>query len=591
MSCGKRLAKRSIVGTRVSAPFDGHYFSAVITRVKSGSPLDSVDTLYSVLFDRAINGRRVLLDFRANQLIGSGFQPITAVTLKAGQKVYITYNGREVSAAVDSHDPSSAANEVSLIVDQPMVNNDICVRLPLAECRLNESRKSARLLECDTDYSKLANDGHHTRQRTASIDTPNAYNNRKRRPSNVDDDDDYNVMDDCMAAMVLMSLSCSPKSPSIDTRLKKTLPANTKQKLFNNNNNNNITGNYNNNESLTDSVDEGIEMDDMIAFAFDDIKSQTTSMIIYKCTWPGCRLQYETCDQIEQHVRTMHLGKIGDNSDREEEFYYTEVELRTQSSKRSSISNSSSFSTTESSSAESSPHPSPGPQSPAAAVGSGGDHNCCKSDEIQSPIPSPHVFTAGCCSSSAPPIVWHHLNDHEYLKPYCRHQQSSAHQSSLQTPANTAFQWFAGNINSNTCLNNNNNTIDNNNNNNGMTTLPINIPSSSSSSPPTATTTISTPFNAQLYSMSAPVSLNTDDNHHQLSKSFNKYIKMNSTTKVGAIISKGLSSNNNNNVIKPLAAKRVRGESRKCRKVYGLDNRDNWCTQCKWKKACTRFTD
>lgn len=30
-------------------------------------------------------------------------------------------------------------------------------------------------------------------------------------------------------------------------------------------------------------------------------------------------------------------------------------------------------------------------------------------------------------------------------------------------------------------------------------------------------------------------------------------------------------------------------ESRKCRKVYGMDHRDHWCTQCKWKKACTRF--
>jgi len=26
-------------------------------------------------------------------------------------------------------------------------------------------------------------------------------------------------------------------------------------------------------------------------------------------------------------------------------------------------------------------------------------------------------------------------------------------------------------------------------------------------------------------------------------------------------------------------------------KVYGMDRRDMWCTQCKWKKACTRFGD
>ncbi|GBN46862.1 hypothetical protein AVEN_181417-1 [Araneus ventricosus] len=37
--------------------------------------------------------------------------------------------------------------------------------------------------------------------------------------------------------------------------------------------------------------------------------------------------------------------------------------------------------------------------------------------------------------------------------------------------------------------------------------------------------------------------------------------------------------------------RRTRSESRKCRKVYGMENRDMWCTQCKWKKACTRFVD
>lgn len=37
--------------------------------------------------------------------------------------------------------------------------------------------------------------------------------------------------------------------------------------------------------------------------------------------------------------------------------------------------------------------------------------------------------------------------------------------------------------------------------------------------------------------------------------------------------------------------KKPRSEVRKCRKVYGMENREMWCTQCKWKKACSRFTD
>ena len=37
--------------------------------------------------------------------------------------------------------------------------------------------------------------------------------------------------------------------------------------------------------------------------------------------------------------------------------------------------------------------------------------------------------------------------------------------------------------------------------------------------------------------------------------------------------------------------RKLRGESKKCRKVYGMENRHLWCTQCRWKKACVRFSD
>ncbi|XP_041034983.1 zinc finger protein 395-like isoform X1 [Carcharodon carcharias] len=41
----------------------------------------------------------------------------------------------------------------------------------------------------------------------------------------------------------------------------------------------------------------------------------------------------------------------------------------------------------------------------------------------------------------------------------------------------------------------------------------------------------------------------------------------------------------------PSAGRKVRGEAKKCRKVYGVENRSQWCTACKWKKACQRFHD
>ncbi|XP_051488708.1 SLC2A4 regulator isoform X2 [Apus apus] len=41
----------------------------------------------------------------------------------------------------------------------------------------------------------------------------------------------------------------------------------------------------------------------------------------------------------------------------------------------------------------------------------------------------------------------------------------------------------------------------------------------------------------------------------------------------------------------PAAPRRPRGEAKKCRKVYGMENRELWCTACRWKKACQRFLD
>ncbi|XP_044934309.1 zinc finger protein 395 isoform X2 [Mustela putorius furo] len=41
----------------------------------------------------------------------------------------------------------------------------------------------------------------------------------------------------------------------------------------------------------------------------------------------------------------------------------------------------------------------------------------------------------------------------------------------------------------------------------------------------------------------------------------------------------------------PSSARKARGEAKKCRKVYGIEHRDQWCTACRWKKACQRFLD
>ena len=33
------------------------------------------------------------------------------------------------------------------------------------------------------------------------------------------------------------------------------------------------------------------------------------------------------------------------------------------------------------------------------------------------------------------------------------------------------------------------------------------------------------------------------------------------------------------------------GDGKKCRKIFGVNNKAEWCNACKWKKACVKFPD
>lgn len=173
MSTSRRLAKRSIIGTKVCAPGpDGLWYSGVIQDVKTPSNLSSVpepmppptflapgdalvnaDTRYIVRFDfktqthappahmvasasgsaavgfgsesvivetrraaaaaassvhhspaQALRRNAMTKEFRESDLIGPGFRSITSIQLRPGQRIFITYNGREQSGDVVSHD-------------------------------------------------------------------------------------------------------------------------------------------------------------------------------------------------------------------------------------------------------------------------------------------------------------------------------------------------------------------------------------------------------------------------------------------------------------------------------------------------------
>lgn len=108
---GKRLAKRSIIGTRVCAPAgdDGKLCAGIIAAVKTAA--DGSETGYSIRFDDGTGSRR---EYRATELVGPGFRTLSDLRLMAGQRVYITFNGREISGDVVVHRPDTEEVRVSI---------------------------------------------------------------------------------------------------------------------------------------------------------------------------------------------------------------------------------------------------------------------------------------------------------------------------------------------------------------------------------------------------------------------------------------------------------------------------------------------
>lgn len=461
MSTGKRLAKRSILGTRVCAPNDqGLFLPGVIQATKT----DDVRSVYSVCLDD-----KTIAEYNPADLVGPGFKSVLDVVLQRGQRVFVTHNGREVKGVINEH--RADTDEVELTIPAA----GLVLKKRLDEVRLIESRKSARLQDTDTDYSRLADGQPEPRRRASSlsIDVPYGQCGRKRR-SSADD----GVMDDCMAAMVLMSLSCSPKSPClpISSWSPIALASSSGASSYCSVGGSSTRATPSPPMDSSGQTDEGIDSDASSSLAAEDAfpppkrKSPCRTRLVFQCTWPGCGQQYPDCEQVERHVRTQHLKRAGDaldseGSDHEEEFYYTEMEV------------------------ESTPSP-----------------------YMQGTIYSSSVPTLSHLDMARPAH-----EDPEYKK---------------QT------QTFGPNF---------------------VQASPISIPQLQKSAA----------WHLHGYAASAPSNMGSPQKCMRLS------IKSTSSP------SKASS---------PLH-RRTRSESRKCRKVYGMENRDMWCTQCKWKKACTRFVD
>ena len=163
----RRLAKRSIIGTRICAPWsDGRYYPGVISATQTWPNGEEV---FTIMFDDGYN--KTLQD---KDLIGPGFQTIQHAKLKPGQRVFITYNGREVSGKVEDHD-TIEDNVLIRVESGPAGTEDLEIDRKLEEVRLLPSRKSSRLQKQDTDYSRMADmPSSESKKRTVSqiIDVP-----------------------------------------------------------------------------------------------------------------------------------------------------------------------------------------------------------------------------------------------------------------------------------------------------------------------------------------------------------------------------------------------------------------------------------
>ncbi|XP_028317753.1 zinc finger protein 704 isoform X2 [Gouania willdenowi] len=266
--------------------------------------------------------------------------------------------------------------------------------------------------------------------------------------------------------------------------------------------------------------DPSLEEQDGSSLLFDEPiprKRKNSMKVMFKCLWKNCGKVLSTAAGIQRHIRTIHLGRNCDSdcSDGEEDFYYTEIKLNTDS-----VADGLNSLLPASPSVLSPTLPSP---SPLPSLGHPPDpHRASDPKE-------PHAGGATPLSRSAPSALYLVHTDHAY-----------------------------------------------------QATAPVSIPSSNSSNSPGSASTSFTPTNSSSFSISwqsPPVTFTGNAVSPSKSQGFGEQ-----RSQTIAVLSSPPRATT-------ALSRKVRGEGKKCRKVYGMENRDMWCTACRWKKACQRFTD
>ena len=89
----RRRPKNSLLGVHVCAPWkDGYFYSGVIEAVKSKP---TGEHTYTILFEDDY-----IAEVDEGEIVGPGFNPVGVRAVKDGQRVFISFKGREVEARV-----------------------------------------------------------------------------------------------------------------------------------------------------------------------------------------------------------------------------------------------------------------------------------------------------------------------------------------------------------------------------------------------------------------------------------------------------------------------------------------------------------
>ncbi|XP_054035732.1 zinc finger protein 395 [Dryobates pubescens] len=492
----RRLGKRSLLGTRVSAPGALADGVLVATHVPGLQTDLGQAPAHTVLQE---DGSCVPTVEESNQVprLPGHRQPC------AGQQVLLTYSGQECAGLVEQH--SQLSDKVKVLL--PEQGLQTCWRVQ--DVRLAPLQPPALPAASAPSAAEVLQ-----RSVSSSIDVP-----KRKADAAVE-------MDEMVAAMVLTSLSCSPVVQSPPAGESGIPPSRTACDPWKESGDVSDSGSsttsghwsggsdistpspphpagspkYTSEALSSPQADDGFETDSD-PFLLDEPaprKRKNSVKVMYKCLWPSCGKVLRSIVGIKRHVKTQHLGDSADSDQwkREEDFYYTEVQVKEETVPEAVATAS--------------------PTSVSAPI------------IIQQALPKPEALlveqpmleptlASSTLSQSAPSSFWHIQADHAYQA-----------LPSIQIPVSphifTSISWA------------------------------------------TATSTLPSlsPVRSRSLSFSEP---------QPPTPMLKSHLIVSSPPRVA------------------ISTRKVRGEAKKCRKVYGIEHRDQWCTACRWKKACQRFLD